>query len=291
MARFRPKASLTMYRTLLSFVGGSTSDPTLELDFRCFFLFFLLLPLLPPPAEVLLQIKVATACDSPQFTPAQRGEVLFNVRGCPGIMGHLVRPVVTEAQGLVVDPVLPQPCKAIPTPTLILIRGVLWVGEILEFQKLEVPRAKKKVGRVYLVAKRLSNLANAERNPLLKGFDNLGKIYARNLRDLWPQVYRVVVLYGFRWSNRCSEEHVEVLDAARERFLCWAAARGAVYIVVQEGRMYSLDILATVSEGNDATSSSNLSALERSWHIRHSASGSMNIDVPSGFPHIWVQDN
>ena len=41
-------------------------------------------------------------------------------------------------------------------------------------------------------------------------------------------------------------------------------------------RMSSKDILATVSGDNDATSSSNLSALERSWHTLHSASGSVN---------------
>ena len=163
-------------------------------------------------ADMLLQVKVATVGDSPQLAPAQRGEVIFNISSCPGVMGHLARPVVAEAQVLVLDPVLPQPCKAILTPTLILHRGILWVGEILKFQKLELPRAKQKVGRVYLVAKRLSDLADAERNPLSKGLDDLGKIYVRTLRGLWPQVHRIVVLYGFRGAKGCSEEHVEVLE-------------------------------------------------------------------------------
>jgi hypothetical protein len=74
--------------------------------------------------------------------------------------------------------------------------------EELQFHLLELARAEGEVARVDLVAKRLADLANAERHFLARGFQHVLELHEDGLRRLGTQI--AICCRRFRPARRRS---------------------------------------------------------------------------------------
>jgi hypothetical protein len=93
-------------------------------------------------------------------------------------------------------------------PGLELGRALLRLDEVLDLHLLELEQAEDEVAGRDLVAERLPDLADAERQLLPRGREDVLVLHEDTLRRLRPQVD---LRAGFRdWADRRAEHHVEL---------------------------------------------------------------------------------
>ena len=137
-------------------------------------------------------------------------------------MGALVGCVIPEAQLLLRDAVRNVPREPRRFPLLVEARRVLRPGEVLKLHLLELARAEDEVARSDLVAERLADLRDAERQAPAGGLLNVLEVHEDCLSGLRAKPGdRCRVLHG-------TDERLEhEVEATRIRELLLAAVRAA----------------------------------------------------------------
>ena len=207
------------------------------------------------------EVQVAAVVDALELLPAEREPVL-DVDRLLGVVGQLVRGVLAEAQPLRRDAValVPRPPPAAATPRS--CRGAVRPDEVLHLHLLELAHPEDEVAGADLVAERLADLGDPERDLLARALLDVLEVDVRALRRLGPQV----------------DDRRLVLDRAHVRLEHEVeAARREAGPVDRAPRPEPLDdrrVGESVAVSSSAPGSS--SSRKRRWQVAHSTSGSLN---------------
>ena len=193
---------------------------------------------------VRLQVEVRAVGDAHQLAPAPRKAVL-DVGGGLGVVRQLL--VCVSAQPQPVGPYaqVGEPrhefVHPAPVPLLVSPRP----DEVLDLHLLELAGSKRKIAGGDLVAKRLADLADAERQALARGHQHVLEVDEYALRSLRPEVrLGRGVLHG---ADEGLEHEVE---AARVGQLAAAfRARLRIDVVGAEALVAGLALHERVGEG------------------------------------------
>ena len=170
--RSTPAAGSTTWGTMCSSRCGSKYDSVL-----------------PEACGVRAEVEVAAVGDALELAPAPRVEVL-DVRGRARIVGELLGIVVAQPQPVGAHAERVVPGEALLLPVLVLRDRVGGVAEVLHLHLLELEHAEREVPRRDLVAERLADLRDAERQPPARALQHVVEVHEHALRGLRPQVRR-----------------------------------------------------------------------------------------------------
>ncbi len=143
--------------------------------------------------RVLLQIEVAAVRDALELGPAE-GELVLDVGAAARVVRELVRAVLAQPQVLGLDAEAHVPVEALLLPVLVPVRVLAGLDEELHFHLLELARAEEEVARRDLVAERLADLRDAERQLLARGVEHVREVHEHALGGLGTQEHDVRVL-------------------------------------------------------------------------------------------------
>ena len=134
------------------------------------------------------QVEVAAVVDALELLPAER-EAVFDVDRLLRVVGQLVGGVLAQAEPLGRHAVALVPRAALRQPHLERLgrRGV-GPDEVLHLHLLELAHPEDEVARADLVAERLADLGDPERQLLARGLLDVLEVDVRALGGLGPQV-------------------------------------------------------------------------------------------------------
>src|SRR5438309_1245242 len=158
------------------------------------------LELLPGELRVSTQVVIGSVVDALELVPPERERELDVRRGRRVVRALVVR-VVAEPQLLRRDPLLDMPRETRFLPLIVEAQGLRGTREVLHLHLLELARAEDEVARGDLVAERLANLCDPERELLSRRLLDVLEVDEDGLRRLRPEP-----------GDRCG-----VLDGAHER--------------------------------------------------------------------------
>ena len=146
------------------------------------------LELLARRLAVARQVEVAAVVDALELLPAER-EAVFDVDRLLGVVGELVGGVLAQAQPLGRDAVPLVPGAALRQPHLERLGGrLLRADEVLHLHLLELAHPEDEVARADLVAERLADLGDPERQLLARRLQDVLEVDVRALGRLGAQV-------------------------------------------------------------------------------------------------------
>ena len=166
----------------------------------------------PDASRVARQVEVAAVVDPLELLPAER-EAVFDVDRLLGVVGQLVGRVLAQPQALGRDAVALVPGAPVRQPRLERLGGLgLGTDEVLHLHLLELAHPEDEVARADLVAERLADLGDPERQLLARGLLDVLEVDVRALGRLGTQVDDRGVLL-----DRAHERLEHEVEAARRR--------------------------------------------------------------------------
>src|SRR6058998_2011180 len=90
-------------------------------------------------------------------------EQIFDVRGADRIVGQLLLALLAWPEPIRLDPQLGVPRLAHVAPILVPLHGFRWMTEELDLHLLELAATERVVARIDLIAERLADLGDTER--------------------------------------------------------------------------------------------------------------------------------
>src|SRR5438309_409917 len=182
------------------------------------------LELLPRLPLVVRQIEVAAVVDPLEFVPSE-GELIFDVVRVLGVVRQLVLAVLMPAQLLGPDAEALEPLHPLAAPEFEPLALGPRLHEELHLLLLEFPRPEDEVSRRDLVAERLADLGDPERDLLTRRLQHVEIIDVDALGGLRPQIDdRGRFLHG---AHERLEHQVEL---ARDRERSLGPAYGALCV-------------------------------------------------------------
>ena len=164
----------------------------------------------PDASRVARQVEVAAVVDALELLPAER-EAVLDVDRLLGVVRQLVRGVLAQAQPLRRHAVALVPGAALGQPLLERGGGLrLRPDEVLHLHLLELAHPEDEVAGRDLVAERLADLGDAERQLLARRLLDVLEVDVRALRGLRAQVDDRGVLL-----DRAHERLEHQVEAAR----------------------------------------------------------------------------
>src|SRR6185295_7386253 len=133
------------------------------------------------------QIPVAAVVDALDLLPAEREEIL-DVDRRARVVGELVGRVRARAQPVVPEAELAVEREPLGLPVLEPLLALARVHEELELGLLELARAEREVARIDLVAERLADLGDAERDLLAPRLAHALEVVEDRLAGLGAQI-------------------------------------------------------------------------------------------------------
>src|SRR5438067_10659579 len=150
---------------------------------------------LPAGLFVLQQIptraigRLAAVGDTFQLTPAlAERKAVLDVHGAFRVVRQLVSWVFVTPQILGLDAKLDVPAFTLVNPVVEPLFVCPWFDEVFELHLLELERPEDEVTGRNLVAKRLSDLRNAERQLSAHGIRHVDEVHKDALRGFWRQI-------------------------------------------------------------------------------------------------------
>ncbi len=165
--------------------------------------------LLAADVGMLGQVIVGAIRHTPQLTPAE-GEQELKVSGSLGIEAQLFGFMVAEPQVFVLQTDGQQPVVAESPPIIEPLKIGAGLAEELQFHLLKLPDAENEVARGDLIAERLADLADAERQFLPGGTLYVVEVYKDALSCLRTEIHRVLGILGDALKGL--EHQVELAD-------------------------------------------------------------------------------
>ena len=177
---------------------------------------------------MLRQVIIRAVGNAPELAPAKREQEL-EVRRRLGIEAQLLRVMVAQAKVLLLHAEGEQPllAEAAPVGKPLEVRARL--AEELQLHLLEFTHAENEVARCDLVAERLADLADAERQLAARGALHVDEVHKDALRRLRAEIHGV--LRVLRDALERLEHQVELTDI---REVVLAARRAADVLLVDE---------------------------------------------------------
>src|SRR5207245_5869259 len=129
-----------------------------------------ILELLAGELLVAREVEIGAVMDPLELVPAE-GELVLDVVGLFGVVRELLRRMLVEAQLFGSDAQLHQPLHALGAPELEPLAVGAGLYEELHLHLLELARPKREVAGGDLVAERLADLRDAERELLPGGLE------------------------------------------------------------------------------------------------------------------------
>ena len=142
--------------------------------------------------DVLREIVIGAVGDALQLAHAKR-ELVFEVVGFLGIKRPLAVGNVVDFDLRARDADVLVKFQALLEPVVGEPQAVFGTAEKLDLHLLEFARAEDVVARIDLVAKRLADLRDAERELLARGIEDIAEIHKDRLRRLRAEIDEVVV--------------------------------------------------------------------------------------------------
>ena len=134
------------------------------------------------------EVEIAAVVDALELLPPER-EAVFDVDRLLRVVRELVGRVLAEPQARRIDPEPLVPCASRGQPGLECGSGFgLGPDEVLHLHLLELAHPEDEVARADLVAERLADLGDAERQLLARRLQDVLEVDVRALRGLRPQV-------------------------------------------------------------------------------------------------------
>ena len=137
--------------------------------------------------HVLAQIEVRAVRDAFELAAAER-KVVLDVGAARGVVRELAGVVLAQVQVRLLHAEVEIPAITALAPVLIPLRGLARAAEELDLHLLELAAAEREVARVDLVAKRLADLADAERHAHARRVADVLEVHEDALRRLGPQI-------------------------------------------------------------------------------------------------------
>src|SRR5512132_465399 len=135
---------------------------------------------------VLGQVEVGPVGDPLQLRPAE-GELVLDVDRPLGVVGQLLRAVLAQAHVLLAQPQVQVPVAAQVDPALVPVLVLARLDEELQLHLLELAGPEDEVPRGDLVAERLADLGDPERDLLAADLLDDGEVDEDPLGRLRPQ--------------------------------------------------------------------------------------------------------
>ena len=229
---------------------------------------------------VARQVEVAAVVDALELLPAER-EAVLDVDGLLGVVGQLVGGVLAQAQPRRGHAVALVPGAAPRQPLLEGGRGLgLGADEVLHLHLLELAHPEDEVAGADLVAERLADLGDPERQLLARRLLDVLEVDVRALGGLGAQVDDRGVLLD-RAHERLEHQVEPARRATAGRRRPGSAGRAARRSSGPAGR-------SRVRCSAPGSSSSR----KRRWSVWHSTSGSLNEPTwPGGHPDLRVHED
>src|SRR5206468_6736359 len=139
--------------------------------------------------RVTAEIEVAAVGDALELRPAE-GELVLDVGAPLGVVRQLVGSVLAQTQAFGPNAVALVPREALLLPVLMPLRVLARLDEEFHLHLLELARAEEKIAGRDLVAERLADLADPERDLETRGVQHVLKIDEDALGRLGAQVHR-----------------------------------------------------------------------------------------------------
>ena len=225
------------------------------------------------------EVKVATVMNPLELLPAE-GEAVLHVDGALGVVGQLVGGMFTHAQSLWRNAVRLVPLESSWQPFFECCGGSLvWAHEHLQLHLLKLAHAEDEVSWADLVAERLADLGDAERDLLSRRITHVLVLHVGALRRLGAEIDHRGILF-----NRAHEGLEHQIESARscQRALAVRALQAHLGNDLGVGKL----------RGGEVT---------RSWEFVKSipslAGGALNkwiaegADVARGLPHLRVHQD
>ena len=181
------------------------------------------------------EVEIGAVGDAFEFFEAV-GKAVHHVHRRLGVVRQFLGRHFVEAQVVLVDPLLAPPCQALGHPALVPCLVAAWGHEELQLHLLELAHPEDEVARRDLVAERLADLRDAERQAGGGGIQHVLEVGEDRLRGLWPQVGERSAVF-----HRADVGLEHQIEGARGREVARAAARtGAVAEVVGAPARFAL---------------------------------------------------
>ena len=177
---------------------------------------------------MLRQVIIRAVGNAPELAPAEREQEL-EVRRRLGIEAQLLRVMVAQAKVLLLHAEREQPLLAEAAPVGEPLEVRTRLTEELQLHLLEFTHAENEVARRDLVAERLADLADAERQLAARGALHVDEVHKDALRRLRAKIHGV--LRVLRDALERLEHQVELTDI---REVVLAARRAADVLLVDE---------------------------------------------------------
>ena len=211
------------------------------------------------------QVIVGAVRDPFELAPAER-ELVLHIRGGLRVVGELVGLVRSQAQLLLRDAEVQVPLQALLDPGVEPLVVGAGFDEELHLHLLELARAEDEVARRDLVAERLADLGDPERQLLARRGLDQGEVHEHALRGLGTEVGDGVVVLD-RAEER-PQHQVELLGLGE---LGAAAVRARHHAVGVRLQVVLTEALMAVR------------ALDQ-WVVER-------LEVAAGFPHLGRGDD
>src|SRR5579875_1241884 len=183
-------------------------------------------------AGVRGQVEVRPVGDALQLAPLGAGETepVLDVDGALGVMRQLLLGVLVQPQVLLADAEAGVPVQAGVDPLLVPLLVGARADEELHLHLLELAGAEDEVPRRDLVAERLADLPDAERDLAPRGLQDVAVVDEDALRCLGPQVREPrFVLDGAEVGAQQSVEHAGLGELAPGAAVRAGQAREAAF--------------------------------------------------------------
>ena len=158
---------------------------------------------------MLRQVIIRAVGNAPELAPAEREQEL-EVRRRLGIEAQLLRVMVAQAKVLLLHAEGEQPLLAEAAPVGEPLEVRTRLTEELQLHLLEFTHAENEVARRDLVAERLADLADAERQLAARGALHVDEVHKDALRRLRAEIHGV--LRVLRDALERLEHQVELTD-------------------------------------------------------------------------------
>ena len=135
-----------------------------------------------------LEVIIGAVGNAPELAPVGERERILNIGRGSGIEGQLRRLMVAQAQVLLADAEALEPVHAVVLPVGEPLQIRAGLAEEFALHLLKLTGTEGEVARGDLVAERLADLADTERELAAGGALDVGEVHEDALRGLRPQV-------------------------------------------------------------------------------------------------------